>query len=383
MAERVARVVGEGTRRRIGFGTFAAVLIAAAVLLAAGAFASAPSARTFSARARDRGQQQSINAQVNSLISRMTVAEKFGQLEMAGPDGPNGTPGDLVTEAKNGQIGSVLDLVGVNNINQVQQAALQSRLQIPLIFGLDVIHGYKTMFPVPLGEASSWDPAMVQNDESVSASEATADGIKWTFNPMVDISRDPALGPGRRRRRRGSVSGLGDRRRQGSRLPGLRFQRPGQDGRDDQALRGLWRPGRGPRIQHGRHVDPAAVQRLPAALQGGGRRRRRDRDELVQLAQRRAQHRQSVHAYDDPARRVGLRRHGRQRLPGRPGARGLRLRRERRAGSPAGTDGRNRHRDGGTGEAPARTPPTPTTDRSCSRPGRSRWPSSTTRSATC
>jgi beta-glucosidase len=194
MAERVARVVGEGPRRRIGFGTFAAVLIAAAALLAAGVFTSAPSARTFSARARDRGQQQSINAQVNSLISRMTVAEKFGQLEMAGPNGPNGTPGDLVSEARNGQIGSVLDLVGVNNINQVQQAAMQSRLHIPLIFGLDVIHGYKTMFPVPLGEASSWDPATVANDEVVSAAEATADGIKWTFNPMVDISRDPRWG---------------------------------------------------------------------------------------------------------------------------------------------------------------------------------------------
>ena len=124
----------------------------------------------------------------------MTVAEKFGQLEMAGPDGPNGTPGSLVSEAKNGDIGTVLDLVGVQNINAVQKAALDSRLRIPLIFGLDVIHGYKAMFPVPLGEASSWDPAMVQNDEAVSADEATADGIKWTFNPMVDISRDPRWG---------------------------------------------------------------------------------------------------------------------------------------------------------------------------------------------
>ena len=88
----------------------------------------------------------------------------------------------------------MLDLVGVNNINQVQQSALQSRLHIPVIFGLDVIHGYKTIFPVPIGEASSWDPAAVQNDESISASEATADGIKWTFNPMVDVTRDPRWG---------------------------------------------------------------------------------------------------------------------------------------------------------------------------------------------
>ncbi|HEX3491819.1 MAG TPA: glycoside hydrolase family 3 N-terminal domain-containing protein, partial [Streptosporangiaceae bacterium] len=76
----------------------------------------------------------------------------------------------------------------------VQRAALQSRLHIPVIFGLDVIHGYKTIFPVPLAEASTWDPAAVQNDASVSAGEATADGIKWTFNPMVDIARDPRWG---------------------------------------------------------------------------------------------------------------------------------------------------------------------------------------------
>ena len=140
-------------------------------------------------------QLASIASQVDSLVGRMTLAEKIGQLEMSGPTGPNGTPGQtLLDEVRSGEVGSVLDLVGVANINQVQQAALQSRLHIPVIFGLDVIHGYKTIFPVPLGEASSWDPAAVGNDESISASEATADGIKWTFNPMVDVSRDPRWG---------------------------------------------------------------------------------------------------------------------------------------------------------------------------------------------
>ncbi len=125
----------------------------------------------------------------------MTLAEKFGQLEMSGPTGANGAPGKtLLSEVRNGQVGSVLDLVGVNHINQVQRAALQSRLHIPVIFALDVIHGYKTIFPVPIAEASSWDPAAVENDESISADEATADGIKWTFNPMVNISRDPRWG---------------------------------------------------------------------------------------------------------------------------------------------------------------------------------------------
>src|SRR5580704_6435001 len=194
MAGRVARVVCAKPRRRFGFGAcWAAVFIVAAALLTSGATAPSPAARTIRATALT-ADRQSISAKVNALLGRMTVAEKFGQLEQAGPDGPNGTPGDLLTEAKNGQIGSVLDLVGVSNINQVQQQALDSRLGIPLIFGLDVIHGYKTMFPVPLAEASSWNPALVENDESVSASEATADGIKWTFNPMVDISRDPRWG---------------------------------------------------------------------------------------------------------------------------------------------------------------------------------------------
>ena len=136
-----------------------------------------------------------VSGKVDALIRRMTLAEKIGQLEMSGPTGPNGTPGQtLLGELRTGQVGSVLDLVGVDNINQAQQAALKSRLHIPAIFSLDVIHGYKTIFPVPLAEASSWDPTAVRGDESISASEATADGIKWTFNPMVDISRDPRWG---------------------------------------------------------------------------------------------------------------------------------------------------------------------------------------------
>ncbi len=113
---------------------------------------------------------------------------------MAGPSTPSGS--DLIPLAQKGEIGTVLDLTGVKNINAVQDAAVASKANhhIPLIFGLDVIHGYRTMFPVPLGEAATWDPTQVRHDESVSADEAAADGIKWTFNPMVDISRDPRWG---------------------------------------------------------------------------------------------------------------------------------------------------------------------------------------------
>ena len=171
--------------------------VAVAMLLVAVPAAGVRPGQPASGAARSSVQQRltSISGKVDTLIGQMTLAEKFGQLEMSGPTGPNGTPGQtLLDEVRAGQVGSVLDLVGVANINQVQQAALQSRLHVPVIFSLDVIHGYKTIFPVPIAEASSWDPAAVQNDEAISADEATADGIKWTFNPMVDIARDPRWG---------------------------------------------------------------------------------------------------------------------------------------------------------------------------------------------
>lgn len=200
MAKRVGRVVGGQRRRRIGFGVAGTATIIALVLLIAGVFTAAPSAKTDHAtrahsQARLTPQEQGANNFVNGLINKMTVAEKFGQLEMSGPQGPNGTAGQsLINDAKNGLVGSILDMVGVDNINQLQRAALQSRLHIPLIFSLDVIHGYKTMYPISLGESSSWDPALARNDASMAASEATADGIKWTFSPMVDVTRDPRWG---------------------------------------------------------------------------------------------------------------------------------------------------------------------------------------------
>ncbi len=202
MPERIVTAVGRKPARGFAFVLVAGALIAA-IVLAAGWFSTAPRA---AAKGRDAQgataqhdqpatmlSRSQINAKVNRLLARMTVAEKFGQLEMAGPSKPDGS--DLIPLAKQGKIGSVLDLTGVDNINAVQAAAVKhSRLHIPLIFSLDVIHGYRTMFPVPLGEASSWDPTLVSSAESVAADEASADGIKWTFNPMVDITRDPRWG---------------------------------------------------------------------------------------------------------------------------------------------------------------------------------------------
>ena len=305
MPERIAAAVREEPRRGLGLVLGLAALVAALVLLVSGLSGASRAAAKGQrvARAADATGSLSpaqINAKVAGLLAQMTVAEKFGQLEMAGPSTPTGS--DLVPLAEQGKIGSVLDLTGVDNINAVQAAAVKnSRLHIPLIFGLDVIHGYRTMFPVPLGEAASWDPALTSNDESVSADEASADGIKWTFNPMVDISRDPRWGRVVEGAGEDPVPGLGDRGREGTGLPGLGLLRPGQGGRDDQALRRLRRSGRRPRIQHGRHVDSAAVQRLPAALQGGCRCRRGDRDELVQLLEWCSQYRQPRLAHDDPS----------------------------------------------------------------------------------
>jgi hypothetical protein len=128
MAERVGRVVGVQPRRRMGFGAAGAALIAVLVLFIAGVFTAAPSAKTdhqaqTHSQPRLTPQQQDVSNKVNGLLDKMTVAEKFGQLEMAGPSTPTGS--DLIPLAKAGQIGSVLDLTGVDNINAVQKAALQ------------------------------------------------------------------------------------------------------------------------------------------------------------------------------------------------------------------------------------------------------------------
>jgi beta-glucosidase len=198
MSERIAAAVWVKPRRRFAFcSAVTAVLLAVVVIV--GVMSTSSSAAPAKRRPHQAGagnsglSQAQINSRVTALINQMTPQEKFGQLTMAGPATPTGS--DLIPLAEKGEIGSVLDLTGVDNINAVQQAAVQnSRLHIPLIFGLDVIHGYRTMFPVPLAEASSWDMPLIENDEVISADEATADGIKWTFNPMVDISRDPRWG---------------------------------------------------------------------------------------------------------------------------------------------------------------------------------------------
>jgi beta-glucosidase len=135
---------------------------------------------------------------LDSLLGRMTLEEKLGQLNQpGGPGNDTGPAARAGTEAdiRAGRIGSFLGVNGADETRRLQRLAVeQSRLGIPLLFGNDVIHGFRTIFPVPLAEASSWDPAAVERAARVAAIEATASGVTWTYAPMVDIARDPRWG---------------------------------------------------------------------------------------------------------------------------------------------------------------------------------------------
>ena len=144
-----------------------------------------------------RGQQR-IPA-VEELLDRMTVEEKIGQLNLLTPGGGAVTGAvvstDVETKIKAGQVGGLFGLAGPDRIRTAQEYAInETRLGIPLFIGSDVIHGYKTTFPIPLGLASSWDMALIERSAQIAATEATADGINWNFSPMVDIARDPRWG---------------------------------------------------------------------------------------------------------------------------------------------------------------------------------------------
>ncbi len=138
------------------------------------------------------------SSKIESLLHQMTLEEKVGQLvQYSGtePTGPTGETINVVEKIKKGKVGSLLNVIGINKIRKMQNIAVkQSRLGIPLIFALDVIHGYKTIFPVPLAMASSWDMDAIEKASRIAAIEATASGIQWTFAPMVDIARDPRWG---------------------------------------------------------------------------------------------------------------------------------------------------------------------------------------------
>lgn len=139
-----------------------------------------------------------MDAFIDNLMSKMTLEEKLGQMNLPPSDDIlTGSPisSNIGKAAAEGRIGGTFNVKGAEKVKALQQMAVEkSRLGIPLIIGMDVIHGYETVFPIPLAMAATWDMTAVERSARVAAVEASAAGINWTFSPMVDISRDPRWG---------------------------------------------------------------------------------------------------------------------------------------------------------------------------------------------
>jgi len=136
-----------------------------------------------------------VEREVNALLAKMTLAEKLGQLQQLDGEANGNFRPEQVELVRKGLLGSTLNVRGAQRTNQLQRVAMtESRLKIPLLFGFDVIHGYRTIFPIPVGEAASWDPMLAERSAAVAAQEANNAGVRWTFAPMLDIARDPRWG---------------------------------------------------------------------------------------------------------------------------------------------------------------------------------------------
>jgi beta-glucosidase len=136
-----------------------------------------------------------IEERINALIAQMTLEEKLGQLQILDGEADGKYRPEHLEMIRKGLLGSTLNVRGAKRTNELQRIAVeQSRLKIPVLFGFDVIHGYRTIFPISLGEAASWDPAAVERAASVAAAESAAAGVRWTFAPMLDVARDARWG---------------------------------------------------------------------------------------------------------------------------------------------------------------------------------------------
>jgi beta-glucosidase len=136
-----------------------------------------------------------VEQRIHALLSQMTLAEKLGQLQQLDGEANGNFRPEHLDLIRKGLLGSTLNVRGAQRTNQVQRVAMnESRLKIPVIFGFDVIHGYRTIFPIPLAEAASWDPSLAERSAAVAAQESNNSGVRWTFAPMVDIARDPRWG---------------------------------------------------------------------------------------------------------------------------------------------------------------------------------------------
>ncbi|MGI8950216.1 MAG: beta-glucosidase BglX [Chitinophagaceae bacterium] len=143
-------------------------------------------------------QDVKMNSFISNLMSKMTIDEKIGQLNLVTPGGAvtgSVVSSDVDNKIRKGEVGGLFGITGPDKIRKAQQIAVDnSRLRIPLIFGLDVIHGHRTIFPIPLGLSCSWDTTLIEKSARIAATEATADGLNWVYSPMVDIARDPRWG---------------------------------------------------------------------------------------------------------------------------------------------------------------------------------------------
>ena len=159
--------------------TFCASLLGASLLLQGGSL----------------GSRSDIEARIDELLARMTIEEKFGQLQQLDGHADGRYRPEHLDLVRKGLLGSTLNVRSAENVNHMQRVAMEeSRLRIPLIFAFDVIHGYRTVFPIPLGETASWDPEAVEQAAAIAAAEAKAAGLHWTFAPMVDVARDARWG---------------------------------------------------------------------------------------------------------------------------------------------------------------------------------------------
>lgn len=139
-------------------------------------------------------EAQDTEARIESILSRLTLPEKLGQLRIVDGHAGGGWKPEHMYLAEQGVLGSTFNVRGTSATREMQEAALSSRHKIPLIFAFDVVHGYRTVFPVPLGEAASWDPSLAERCATVAAREARSANVSWTFAPVADIARDPRWG---------------------------------------------------------------------------------------------------------------------------------------------------------------------------------------------
>ena len=261
------------------------------------------------ASAQGWSDDPAIEARVDALLQRMTLEEKLGQLNQYSggtPTGPGNGRGSYEEMIAAGQVGSFLNVTG-EEANRYQQLAVeQSRLKIPLLFGLDVIHGYRTIFPIPLALAATWDPGLVERAARSRPPRRVRTACagrsrRWSTSPATRAGAASPRAPARIRSRlrpwpRAYVRGYPGRLARGrdlaARLP--------------EALRRLRRGRRRARLQHDRDPGAPAARRLPAAVQGRRRCRCGDGDERLQRAERRARLGQRLHARPDPAQGMAV-----------------------------------------------------------------------------